>query len=193
MFYTTKPVGMGTGLGLAICHRILTSMEGRIDVKSKVEEGTTVRVLLPRARSGRTMEVPIAQPTIPAPPRSRSILVVEDEAAIGRVLQRLLTPHRVTPVTRAREALDRITTGEEFDLILCDIMMPELTGMDFHAQLRTIRPGLADQIIFMSGGAFTPRARAFLEKVPNRRIEKPIDANRLRRLVEEALGHTKSA
>jgi len=92
----------------------------------------------------------------------------------------------VIVVTRAREALARIAAGERFDVILCDVMMPELTGMDFHALLREARPDLADQIIFLSGGAFTPRAREFFERVPNPRIDKPIDAAKLRSLVEGA-------
>jgi two-component system, NtrC family, sensor kinase len=62
--------------------------------------------------------------------------------------------------------------------------MPELTGMDFHARLREARPDLADQIIFISGGAFTPRARAFFDHIPNPRLDKPIDPVRLRMLVE---------
>ena len=114
------------------------------------------------------------------------MLAIEDEPTVGRTIQRLLIPHRVTVVTRAREALARIGAGERFDVILCDVMMPELTGMDFHAQLREVRPDLADQIIFLSGGAFTPRAREFFERVPNPRIDKPIDAAKLRSLVEGA-------
>ena len=102
------------------------------------------------------------------------------------MLQRLLMPHRVTVVTRAREALARIGAGEHFDVILCDVMMPELTGMDFHALLREARPDPADQVIFLSGGAFTQRAREFFEKVPNPRVDKPIDAAKLRGLVESA-------
>ena len=188
IFFTTKPIGVGTGLGLAICHRIVSALNGRIEVDSAPGSGTTFRVLLRRARSGRTMEVPRISAVEASPQRERAVLAIEDEAAIGRTLQRLLAPHRVTVVTRAREALDRITAGEHFDAILCDLMMPEMTGMDFHAELRRLQPALADRVVFMSGGAFTASGRDFLERIPNPRIDKPIDAMKLRLLVEAATG-----
>jgi signal transduction histidine kinase len=189
VFFTTKPIGVGTGLGLAICHRILTAMNGRIEVKSVVGEGTTFRVALTRARSRRTVEMPAVRAIAPEAGRIAAVLVIEDEPALGRVLQRLLAPHRVVVVTRAREALERLAAGAKFDLILCDLMMPEMTGMDFHAELARTSPEIAARVVFMSGGAFTQGAREFLETAPNLRIDKPIDTVRLRRLVEEALAN----
>lgn len=184
-FFTTKPIGVGTGLGLAICHRLVTAMNGRIEVESRVGAGTTFRVFLPRARSGRTQEIPVARPAQTTPGRTCSVLIVEDEPALGRVLERLLAPHKVTAVTRASDALARIRAGESFQLILCDVMMPEMTGMDFHAELSKTHRSVADKIVFMSGGAFTASARSFLENIPNRRLDKPLDTNRLRRLADE--------
>jgi CheY-like chemotaxis protein len=182
-------VGVGTGMGLAICHRILTSQGGRIEVESRVGEGTRFRVALRRARSGATNEHPVQQPKVAAPAKERmaSVLVVEDEAALGRVLPRLLFPHQVTVVERAADALTRVLAGEAFDIILCDIMMPEMTGMDFHRELIRLRPEIAERVVFMSGGVFTPGVRSFLEEIPNRRIDKPLDIDALRRLIQEAL------
>jgi signal transduction histidine kinase len=189
IFFTTKPVGVGTGMGLAICHRILTSQGGRIEVQSRVGEGTRFRVALRRARSGATTELPLQQPKVPAPSKKQmaSVLVVEDEAALGRVLPRLLLPHQVTVVERAADALTRILAGEAFDVILCDIMMPEMTGMDFHRELIRLRPEIAGRVVFMSGGVFTPGVRSFLDEIPNRRIDKPLDIDALRRLIQDAL------
>jgi len=189
IFFTTKPVGIGTGMGLAICHRILTSLGGRIEVQSRVGEGTRFRVLLQRARSGATLELPVEASKIAGPARERtaSLLVVEDEPALGRVLPRLLSPHRVTVVERGAEALARILAGEPFDVILCDIMMPEMTGMEFHRELSRVRPEIAARVVFMSGGVFTPGVRSFLDEIPNRRIDKPLDIDALRRLIGEAL------
>jgi CheY-like chemotaxis protein len=132
------------------------------------------------------LEVPIEVPVVaPAASfRPRSVLVVEDEVAIGRTLQRLLVPHLVTVVTRAGEALNRIKAGDRFDFILCDVMMPELTGMDFYRELREFDRAASDRVVFMTGGTFTVGAREFLDKVPNLRIDKPIDASRLRLLIE---------
>ena len=115
------------------------------------------------------------------------MLVVEDEPALGRVLPGLLSPHRVTVVERGSEALARILADEPFDVILCDIMMPEMTGMEFHCELSRVRPEIAARVVFMSGGVFTPGVRAFLDEIPNRRIDKPLDVDALRELIREAL------
>jgi signal transduction histidine kinase len=187
-FFTTKPIGVGTGLGLAICHRLLTAMNGRVEVDSAVGVGSTFRVFLPRARSGAAPEVTESVPAPLSPGRRCSILVIEDEPALGRVLGRLLAPNRVTAVLRAREALDRMNAGEAFDLILCDLMMPEMTGMEFHEELARTNRSAAERIIFMTGGAVTADAREFLESVANVQLDKPLDIPRLRRLVEDASG-----
>jgi signal transduction histidine kinase len=188
VFFTTKPVGVGTGLGLAICHRILTAMNGRIEVKTRVGEGTTFRVTLRRASTGLTAEIPVPPTGAPLAGEVATVLVVEDERALGRALPRLLAPHLVTVTPRARDALARIASGQSFNAILCDLMMPEMTGMDFYAALRDKHPELSDRVIFMSGGGLTAAAREFLATVPNRRIEKPIDASSLRLLIEGSLG-----
>jgi signal transduction histidine kinase len=190
VFFTTKAIGVGTGLGLAICHRIVTGMNGRIEVRSQVGEGTTFTVMLPRVRTGQTQEVPAPPRPAPvsSPTRPRSVLVVEDEVAVGRTLQRLLAPHLVTVVSRAREALERIASGERYDLLLCDLMMPELTGMDFYRALRASEPAMSDRVVFMTGGAFTQGSREFLDQVSNPRIDKPIDISRLRSLIETGAG-----
>ncbi|MFL5308290.1 MAG: response regulator [Polyangia bacterium] len=188
VFFTTKPAGVGTGLGLAICHRILTDLGGSIDVRSQPGEGTTVSVRLPRARTGTTSEVPAQAQPVVAERRAAAILVIEDEPALRRVLPRLLAPHRVTVVDRGRDGLDRLLGGAKFDLILCDVMMPEMNGMQFHQELARVRPDLADRVVFMSGGVFSPAVRSFFEEIPNQRVEKPLDIPALRRLVDDMAG-----
>ena len=74
-----------------------------------------------------------------------------------------------------------------FDLILCDLMMPEMTGMDFYAALASRSESLARRVVFMTGGAFTPTAREFLDRVDNPRLDKPVDITRLRQLVDSAV------
>jgi signal transduction histidine kinase len=188
VFFTTKPAGVGTGLGLAICHRILSDLGGSIDVQSRPGEGTTVRVRLRRARTGTTSEVPAQPQPVVASRRTAAILVIEDEPALRRVLPRLLAPHRVTVVDRGRDGLERLLAGAKFDMILCDVMMPEMNGMQFHQELARTRPELADRVVFMSGGVFSPSVRSFFDEIPNRRFEKPLDIPALRRLVDDMAG-----
>ena len=104
------------------------------------------------------------------------MLVVDDEPMIGKAVEQVLVGHHVTIETSARAALARIHGGEQFDRILCDLMMPDMTGMDMFDQLS---PALQKQVVFLSGGAFTERARNFLARMPNRRLEKPFDTEAL--------------
>jgi signal transduction histidine kinase len=185
-FFTTKPIGIGTGLGLAICHRIVTAVKGRIEVDSHPGEGRAFGVLLP-VRRRETREVPMVHAGPLGAPRGKAVLVVEDEPALCRVLERFLSAHQVTSVMRARQALERIRQGDEFDVIVCDVMMPEMTGIEFYDELRKSHGGLATRVVFMSGGGLTPHTRAFLDRVPNLLLDKPIDAARLNRCVDEIL------
>lgn len=186
-FFTTKPVGVGTGLGLSICHRIVTSLGGEIAFETEPGRGTTFRVRFPP--SGAVLsEGAAATPMAAARPVRRArVLVVDDEPSVGKAVRRMLVGHEVVTMTQAREALDRIRAGERFDVVLCDVMMPVVTGMDFHAELLQLDRATADQLVFLTGGAFTPRARAYLEQVPNRRVEKPFDLETIRQIVEERL------
>jgi PAS domain S-box-containing protein len=180
-FFTTKPQGEGTGLGLAIAHRIVTGLGGAIEVHSKLDEGSTFRVSIPAMV--RTPRRPTIEVRAAAGKRAR-VLVIDDEAMIGAAIGRMLRrDHEVYAVTRAAEALDRIRNGEKFDIIVCDLMMPQMTGMEFFAEVAPF--GLSDRIIFLTGGAFTPAARQFLDSVPNRYLEKPFDAAQLRALIDE--------
>ncbi len=185
-FFTTKPVGVGTGLGLSICHRIVTGFGGTIDVSSEVGKGTTFRLWLPTAASGG-LDGASGGGANGGPSRGR-VLVIDDEPMAVRVMQRILSPeHEVVAFGCAAKALDFITGGTRFDVILCDLMMPQMTGMEFYAALNRLDPAQAARIIFVTGGAFTPAARTFLDAVPNQRVEKPFDAQHLRALVNDRL------
>jgi CheY-like chemotaxis protein len=115
------------------------------------------------------------------------ILVIDDEPQIGRVVKAALRNHEVVCLTSAVEALARLRAGERFDIIVCDLMMPQMTGMDFHEALERELPEQLQRIVFLTGGAFTAKARAFLERVKNLRIDKPFEVAALRALVAERL------
>jgi PAS domain S-box-containing protein len=183
-FFTTKPVGVGTGLGLSICHGIITNLGGYIHVESKVGKGTTVRVLLPPARDGSAVARPLAPTQTPTAQRGR-VLIVDDEPAVGRALRRILREHDVELATSGRQALERLTADSSFHVVLCDVMMPDLTGKDLYETIQQGGSGLDKRFVFVSGGAFTPGARDFLARVPNPTLEKPFDEAAVKRVVRE--------
>jgi PAS domain S-box-containing protein len=182
-FFTTKPVGEGTGLGLSICHAIVTGLGGEIAVDSELGSGSSFHVWLPATdvpvapRGARPSGASLAAV---APTR---VLVVDDDAMVAAALRRVLRGCDVTVAATGREALTLLGSDASFDVILCDLMMPDVTGMALHAELAHTRPEVAQRMIFLTGGAFSDSARAFLEAVPNPHVEKPYDPDTLRALV----------
>ncbi|MFL5272914.1 MAG: PocR ligand-binding domain-containing protein [Anaeromyxobacteraceae bacterium] len=183
-FFTTKPKGVGTGLGLSICRNIVTALGGEISVESAPRQGTVVRVVLPAA-PGDADAAPGPKPAAePALARRGRVLVVDDEPSICATLRRVLaSEHDVVALTSAREARDRIARGERFDVVLSDLIMPDMTGMQLHAEVAALAPEQAARMVLLTGGAFTPAAREFLSNVPNARIDKPFDPGTVRAVV----------
>jgi two-component system, cell cycle sensor histidine kinase and response regulator CckA len=187
-FFTTKPPGVGTGLGLSICQRIVTSMGGHIEVESRLGGGTTFRVTLASAVSSAPQRaaLPASAPAADVP-RAR-VLVIDDDPAVGTALKLVLSEeHEVEVHTNARHALERLRSGERYGVILCDVMMPELSGMEFHRQLALSHPELASDVIFLTGGAFALGACEFLDRIPNPRLGKPFNWRDLRTLIGRQL------
>lgn len=113
-----------------------------------------------------------------------NILVIDDEPRLLMVMRLVLEMHhRVVAVSDAREALARITSGERFDVILCDLMMPGMTGADFHLEVSKKAPEQADDIVFMSGGIISARVQDYLDRIPNFRLEKPFSERTLLELI----------
>jgi len=189
-FFTTKPVGIGTGLGLAICHGIVSALGGTMTFDSEVGRGTVFRVELPAA--GRALgEIAAAHvsggaPAAKSPSRRARILVVDDEPIVCFSLERLLSSvGDVVAMTSAKDAVARIAAGDRFDVILCDLMMPQMDAQSMYEELVAIAPAQAERMVFVTGGAFTMRARDFLARVPNARLGKPFDVDALLALVRE--------
>jgi PAS domain S-box-containing protein len=182
-FFTTKSAGEGTGLGLWICSGILSALGGEIGVDSEMGKGSSFRVTLPPV----AMETP-ATATARAPvdvsvPGGRLLIVDDEPMILGALRRSFSSDYQVTCVGDGRRALERIRAGERYDVILCDLMMPEITGMDLYAEMSRIAPEQIERVVFVTGGAFTPRAREFLERIPNARVEKPIDFQNLKLLL----------
>jgi PAS domain S-box-containing protein len=186
-FFTTKPVGIGTGLGLSISHNIVTAMGGEISVRSDLGCGTTFRVVLPASIATETSARVTSPPPKASSSRSGIVLVVDDEPILGQTMRRVLAQHEVHVVTSGEEALKLLATGIAFDVVLSDLMMPGMSGMEFYRELEKSHPGMTSKVVFVTGGAFTPEAHAFLDGVANRRMEKPFDALKLREVVQKFL------
>jgi PAS domain S-box-containing protein len=181
-FFTTKAVGEGTGLGLSICHGIVSALGGSIRISSELGQGTTVRVTLPA-----TDRPPPRATVPPLPPATRRlrVLIVDDEATVANALRRALArEHDVTTVYSGEEALALAVQKFEFDVILCDLMMPGLSGVDLHEVLEARSPALAARMVFMTGGAYTRAARTFVEQPGRILLDKPFDLAAVRALLQ---------
>jgi signal transduction histidine kinase len=192
-FFTTKPMGQGTGLGLSISRETISEHHGRITVESTVGTGTAFRIYLPvrdpleDQRSGRVAPPWSATSDRLGQSRGR-VLVVDDEMLLGRSIKNALSDeHDTLVVERASEALGRLDRGEIFDLILCDVVMPDLGGAEFYQTVTTRWPEAAPRIVFMTGGAFTPETVAFMEHLPNRVLYKPFKLDSLKTLIRERM------
>lgn len=181
-FFTTKPAGVGTGLGLSICHRIVLSLGGELTFESR--PGRTVfRVTLPLAPEDET---PLPSPMkAPSATKRCRVLVVDDEALVRKSVERSLgRSHEVVTASSAVEALALLRKGPRFNVALCDLMMPSMNGRELFEQMKVLDAELAARTIFVTGGSFTRWVSAFLETVPNHRLEKPFDVEVLRVVVD---------
>jgi PAS domain S-box-containing protein len=187
-FFTTKPAGLGTGLGLTICNTIVTELGGTLRVESKVGEGTRFVLRLPvqpetpeEQRTEIVSEIPPDRPSV----RGR-VLVVDDEETIRKSMERMLgQDHDLVMVASGEQAQALLEQDPAFDVVLCDLMMSGMSGMALHAWLVGRDPWLAKQVVFVTGGAFTPRASEYLASVGNVTLDKPVNTNHLRRVVSK--------
>jgi CheY-like chemotaxis protein len=193
-FFTTKDAATGTGLGLAISQNIVEEHGGRIELESTPRQGSLFRVLLPLTAPAQADAGPHPL-AAPAPERGLHVLVIDDDDLVLTTIERMLRgAHRVTAVATAGEALGLLRAGRRFEAILCDLMMPQMTGMAFHREVEELDPRLARRIVYMTGGAFASEAREFLDRIgPGAYLEKPFSPEALRSALAAAARATPSA
>ncbi len=187
-FYTTHTRG-ALGLGLPICQEIISRHGGTLTITSHLDEGTAVVVRLPSMQDAVHFSLmELAPEGATDPLESARILVVDDEPAIVRCIKRLLrAAQEVDTATSGREALDILLDGASPDLILCDLMMSDVSGVELYERVCIERPELEPRMLFITGGAFTERTRAFCDQHIERLIEKPFESAALRDRLRVAL------
>jgi PAS domain S-box-containing protein len=180
-FFTTKGVGSGTGLGLAISLSIVTSLGGSLTCATVPGRGTTFRVTLRAAEEAEAALPDAAQLSVAPAPLGARVLVVDDDEAVLRAVTRLLGPEQqVRSVSDAREALALIELGAPFDVVFCDLMMPNLDGRQLFERVRELAPRLAERFVFISAGTTSDEMRGFLASIPNACVHKPFTRGELR-------------
>jgi two-component system NtrC family sensor kinase len=200
-FFTTKQPGQGTGLGLSICHGIISEHGGHIWAESCLEQGACFFIELP------IFELPIVAPETPpelpvtakpvaaeeekdeaAPGDLARILLVDDEASVLRIMQRSLQRggYHVDAVSSATAGLEMLASAR-YDLVLCDIRMPKMSGSDFYSVIGLRYPEMRPRVIFTTGDSVSPATRLFLDKTGVPCISKPFELDELLNRVKAAL------
>lgn len=187
-FYTTSP-GVGAGLGLSICQRIVTALGGKLTFASEVGRGSEFVVDLAAPtkllRPGSPRGVPAGSRPPRDKPRRARILVIDDEPPITTALEHQLGEyHDVTTANEPLAALELIRGDAAFDVILCDLMMPRLTGVDLYKRLET---PLASRMVLMTGGAFTHELRELVARTSVATVVKPFELDELLRVISAVI------
>jgi PAS domain S-box-containing protein len=181
-FFTTKGVGEGTGLGLSITHDMILRHGGYVEARNKPDAPTCFYFWLPL----KTGDVQKAPSDTPAARRGLRLLVVDDESLILRSYQRIFAArHQLAEAHDGLEALAIIERDQDFDLIVCDLLMPRMSGIGLYRELEKRFPKLVSRVVFVTGGTMDEEARKFLEMVPNKRAYKPLQPNELLELVDQ--------
>ena len=190
-FYTTKGVGR-RGLGLAICRGIVDSLGGTITIQSHAGGGTRIVVALPATPSQPSTAVtPGSSPSQVTSIDRGHVLIVDDEELFAKAIARLLaTEHDVMIVHDGQQALAQIESGSRFDAILCDLMMPVMTGAELYSALTRVAPEQAKRMIFVTGGTLDAKATELLRRVES--FEKPCDVTVLRDAVRRRVAASRS-
>jgi CheY-like chemotaxis protein/anti-sigma regulatory factor (Ser/Thr protein kinase) len=173
-FFTTKPVGEGTGLGLFVTRNLVEALGGTVGLAEAPGGGALFTIQLP------TVVPAVAPAPLPAAAhrlaRRARVLIIDDEPQLGQLFRKTLLPeHDVDVFTSGRAALAHLLGGADYDLVLCDLMMADFSGVAVFEEVRRCRPGLERAFVFMTGGVFDPGVAEFLASIENDCIDKPFD------------------
>jgi CheY-like chemotaxis protein len=178
-FITTKGIGEGVGLGLFVCRNIVRGFSGTMTVGERPGGGALFRVELPAAPAGESHD---AQPTPTKPAMNEAprghVLIIDDEVLVANSLSAELSSagYRASVEQDPIRALETLASaGHDIDLVYCDLMMKTMSGMDLAEALLARSPAHLQKFVFMTGGAYTPRARAFRKRYTEQCVDKPFN------------------
>lgn len=175
-FYTTKPTGKGTGLGLSISLGIVSEHGGRIWVEN-VAGGARFTVELPRIECEERVTLTVVPSVTPSRPESLRILIADDEEALRTALERFLSSegHSVVPVGSGSEAIWRAEGDEDFDVVLLDLRMPDVSGQQVFERWHRERRELSERVVFITGDIVSAELQTFLRGTGRPYIAKPFE------------------
>ncbi len=184
-FFTTKSRERGTGLGLSISAETIRKHGGDMRVESTVGRGSRFEVEFPERTGLRTNKSASRIPSLTSmPPRRARVLVIDDERMLRKAVRRVLEPtHEVVEAQDGAEGLEILAHGPAFDVVICDLMMPGVDGVGVHESLSRSDPKLLERFVFVTGGAFTTRARSFISNAQPTVLEKPVSTDLIRGIV----------
>jgi len=187
-FFTTKEVGRGTGLGLAVAHGIVTQHGGQIDIETELGKGSTFTVFLPRAHGESSRNTVVAAKPLASLTRE-TLLVVEDESAVRRAVQRNLERlgYHVLVAHDGEEALRIAKSVDGIDLLLSDVVMPGIDGPELACRLRSRARWTDLPVLFVTGYSADRLARSDAVGPHDRVLEKPYQLEELARMIRHML------
>ena len=190
-FFTKNAEHGGLGLGLSICRRILNEAEGTLEIQSVLDQGTTVEITLPFIENDKPITT-VARPLRPVKVISDhqpSVMIVDDDNLVLTLLARMLQKdYKISTFLNARSALAALETGKIPDIIISDIMMPEMDGQAFYQEICNLGP-YEGRFLFVTGGAVTEASLAFEKRMgaQDKILRKPFEADQLRTAIFDTL------
>lgn len=180
------PSGTRLHFGLAVSREVINEMGGRMELEAQEPQGVTFRVVLP-GFTRVSYPAPPPRPPVRVSPERASVVIVDDEPMMCELFAAMLSDsYDVAAFSSSRAALASMLEVD-FQVVLCDVMMPELNGMDLFDRVTSERPELRDRFVFITGGAFTEHARLFLRQTGRPVVRKPCTRQELRDAVERIL------
>jgi signal transduction histidine kinase/ActR/RegA family two-component response regulator len=194
-FFTTKPPGQGTGLGLSVSLGIVEQHRGRIDVDNVAGGGARFTVVIPSGKAPPPPAIPVLSAGMGsgAATRPSTVLLIDDESSVRLAMRRWFERQgwSVDEAVDGAQGLALLLAApseDTYGLVLCDLRMPGLSGIELHERLLEQRPGVLTHFVFATGDTATPETAAFLARVDRPVLEKPFELQQLAAVVEATAG-----